>query len=471
MDARRADVQGGSFLARGRLEEARRHSRVVRVQRLALPISAASIVAFYALTFGISWKVSSGRLNVGELRVSTDDLMMKGPSYFGVTKDGGRYEVRAKRAVVAFNRDAPIKLIDIDGDLVQTNNVVTKLKAKHGLFDNAKSELELFDGIDINGSNGLRAKLSRAMVYTKEHRIVSEHPVDVLMPTGTVRGDTMTMHTDTKEATFVGDVKVHLLPAQQQANGSGAVTPAFGRDSRQPLYVASDQLYVNDTTKTSIFTGSVAAVQGNSTLRAPEMHVAYEGKAAAEMATSAPHQPGEGSRLSKLVAKRGAVVTIGTDRRVVGDEAEFDAKADTALFTGNVVVTQLKNVLQGRRLFVDRKAGKSRLEFSRGPGPAHRPHRCHLLSGRELGGCAAQAEFGNRGHRPGRPGQLFRFYQDRSQRPNRGGSRHARHGRSSQTGHLPRQRQIPAGRLRGAHLRDGRFLYRPGWLYVGGQGR
>ena len=44
------------------------------------------------------------------------------------------------------------------------------------------------------------------------------------------------------------------------------------------------------------------------------------------------------------------------------DEAEFDAKADTALFTGNVVVNQQKNVLQGRRLFVDRKTGKSRLE-------------------------------------------------------------------------------------------------------------
>jgi lipopolysaccharide transport protein LptA len=341
---------------------ARRHSLLVKTLRLALPLSAASIVAFYALTFGISWQLGAGRLKVGEIQLTPDDLTMKGPSYFGVTNDGGRYEVRAKRAVVAFNRDAPIKLIDIDGDLVQTNNVVTNLKAKHGLYDNAKSELELFDGIDIKGSNGLVARLSRAMVYSKEHRIVSKEPVDVLMPTGTVRGATMVMRTNTKEATFVGDVKVHLLPAAQQAGGAGPVTPAFGRDSRQPIDVTSEQLYVNDTAKTALFTGDVVAVQGDSTLRTPELHVAYEGKAAAELATSAPQQPGEGSRLTRLVAKNGAVVTIGTDRRVTGDEALFDAKADTALFTGNVVVTQLKNVLQGRRLFVDRKSGKSRLE-------------------------------------------------------------------------------------------------------------
>ena len=349
---------------------ARRHSQLVKSLRVILPLSAACIVAFYVLTFGISWQLGPGRLRTGEIELTPDDLTMKGPTYFGVTKDGGRYEVRAKRAIVAFNRDAPIKLIDIDGDLVQPNNVVTNLKATHGLYDNAKSELELFDGIDIKGSNGLVARLTRAMVYSKEHRIVSREPVDAFMPTGTVHGATMVMRTDTKETTFVGDVKVHLPPAAQQPGAAGPVTPAFGRDSRQPVDVTSEQLYVNDTAKTALFTGNVIAVQGDSTLKTPELHVAYEGRAAAEMATGNPQQPGESSRLTKLVAKSGAVVTIGTDRRVVGDEAVFDAQADTALFTGNVVITQLKNILQGQRLFVDRKSGRSRLET---PADANQP--------------------------------------------------------------------------------------------------
>ena len=362
--AAREDARARAFRA------ARRHSRLVRLLRLALPIGSVGIVGFYALTFGISWHMGPGRLKVADYKITADDLTMKGPSYFGVTNDGGRYEVRAQRAVVAFNRDAPIKLIDIDGDLVQTNNVVTKLKAKHGLFDNNKSELELFDGIDITGSNGLKARMTRAMVYSKEHRIVSKEPVDVLMPTGTVRGASMTMRTDTKETTFVGDVRVHLLPASQQAGTGAPVTPAFGRDSRQPVDVTSDQLYVNDAAKTALFTGDVVAVQGDTTLRSPELHVAYEGKAAADMAMAGQDQSGEGSRLSRLVAKNGAVVTIGIDRRVTGDEADVDAKAETALFTGNVIVNQLRNVLQGRRLFVDRKSGKSRLES---PGEAGQP--------------------------------------------------------------------------------------------------
>lgn len=368
MDARDGYARAGSPLGAaaedGRVhafQRARRHSLLVRTLRLALPIGAVGLAAFYALTLGVSWRLGAGRLNVGEVQLTADDLTMKNPSYFGLTKDGGRYEVRAKKAIVEFNREAPIKLIDVDGDLVQTNSVVTKLKAKHGLLDNAKNELELFDGIEIEGSNGLKARLQRAKVFSKEHRVVSKDPVDVLMPAGRVLGATMTLRTDTKEYTFVGDVKVHLLPAAQPAGASPA-TPAFGRDSRHPVDVTSDQLYVNDTAKTALFMGSVVAVQGDSTLKAPELHVAYEGKAAAELASGGAQQGQEASRLSRLVAKNGSVVTMGTDRRVSSDEAQFDAKADTALFLGSVLVNQQKNVLQGKRLFVDRKSGKSRLE-------------------------------------------------------------------------------------------------------------
>ena len=357
-DAPALGVSTANMRARA-FSQARRHSLIVRTLRLVLPVGTIGIIAYYALTLGVSWKLGPGRLNVGEVQLTADDLTMKNPSYFGLTKEGGRYEVRAKKAVVEFNRDAPIKLVDVDGDLMQANGVVTNLKAKHGLLDNAKSELELFDGIEIEATNGLKARLSRAKVFNKEHRVVSKHPVEVDMATGRVRGASMTMRTDTKETTFVGDVTVHLK-ASTPAGATTPVTPAFGRDARQPVDVTSEQLYVNDAAKTAQFMGGVVAVQGDTTLKTPELHLAYEGKAASELASADAQQ--ESSRLSRLVAKSGSVVTIGADRRVTSDEAEFDAKADTALFTGNVVVNQQKNVLQGKRLFVDRKTGKSRLE-------------------------------------------------------------------------------------------------------------
>src|SRR5262245_9411509 len=268
---------------------ARRHSLMVKMLRVILPTGAAGLSLFYALTLSVSWQVAPGRLKVGEVQVSADDLTMKNPTYFGLTKDGGRYEVRAKKAILEFAKDAPIKLVDVDGDLLQTNNVTTKLKAKHGLLDNAKSQLELYDGIEIDASNGLKARLSRATIYSKENRIVSKQPVDVMTPTGRVQGSAMTMRTDTREVAFAGNVAVPHGPSEQTG-------VALGRDARQPVDVTAEQLHVNDAVRTAVFMGDVAAVQGDSMLKTPELHVSYEGKSAAEMATATPGQSSQGSR-------------------------------------------------------------------------------------------------------------------------------------------------------------------------------
>jgi lipopolysaccharide export system protein LptA len=359
----------------GAFRKAERHTRVVRVLRLALPLAAATCLAFWGVTLGVSWKLGRGNLRIGEVTVTADDLTMKNPSYFGQTRNGGHYDVRAKKAVLEFNHEGPIKLIDISGDLVQTNAVVTNLKAKHGLFDNAKSELELFDGIEIAASSGLKARLSRAMIYAKENRIVSNQPVEVSTAAGRITGAAMTMKTDTHEATFVGDVAAHLVSAPQ---GAGRLRPAAqggaarGAMNQPPVDITSDNLYVNDATKSAIFMGGVIATRGDTRLRTPELHVAYEGKGAEGLASPA-DQTTDTSRLSRLVATSGCVLTFGSDRRVTSDQADFDPKADTALFTGNVLINQDRNVLQGQRLFVERKAGKSRLDApANGGQPAGR---------------------------------------------------------------------------------------------------
>src|SRR5262249_14768780 len=86
---------------------ARRPSLLVKMLRLVLPIGAVSLSLLYALTLSVSWQFGPGRLKVGQVQVNADDLTMKNPTYFGLTKDGGRYEVRAKKAILEFAKDAP----------------------------------------------------------------------------------------------------------------------------------------------------------------------------------------------------------------------------------------------------------------------------------------------------------------------------------------------------------------------------
>jgi lipopolysaccharide transport protein LptA len=282
---------------------------------------------------------------------------MKDPVYFGVTKEGGRYEVRAKRAEVSLNQNAPMKLIDVSGEMTEANKVVTKLKAKHGLFDNGKAELELFDGIEIDSTNGMTARLQRATMYQKESRVVSKEPVTASTPTGTVQASSMVMNTKSKLVQFRGAVAVRLLPGSQGPVG-------LGKDSRKPVDITSQELDVDDAQKTAHFRGEVVTIQGETTMKTPYLFVKYEGKGTPGLAPA----PGttqsteQGSRVTFLWARNGVDITSDGARRITSDIADFDATADTALFVGNVHVTQDKNMLAGGRMFVDRKAAKSKLD-------------------------------------------------------------------------------------------------------------
>src|SRR5262245_6604328 len=94
-------ITGASLSQRARaFAAARRHSRLVAVLRVACPLVAIGIVGVYVLVVAASWALQYSKFKLGEVTITAEDLTMKDPSYFDVTSDG-RYEVRAKRAVVA----------------------------------------------------------------------------------------------------------------------------------------------------------------------------------------------------------------------------------------------------------------------------------------------------------------------------------------------------------------------------------
>jgi lipopolysaccharide export system protein LptA len=332
-----------------------RHSRLVRLLRIVLPLAAGGILSGFLLYVAAKYTLEYGKFKPGTVTITTEDLQMKDPSFVDATSDG-RYEVRAKRAVVAFTPNAPVKLIDVSGDLTQTSGTVTKLKAKHGLYERAKGELELFDGIEIDGSNGMMARLSRATVYSKQSKVVSEHPVSATTPTGSVQALAMTLETKARLAQFRGAVAVRLVQSTQAVG--------LGADARKPVDVRSETLDIDDAQKTAHFRGKVVALQGETMLQAPYLMIKYEGKASAALDSAAPKAPAgqQGTRVTFLWARNGVEITAGNDRRIASELADFDVAGDTALFVGKVVATQEKNVLKGERLFVDRKAGTSRLE-------------------------------------------------------------------------------------------------------------
>lgn len=379
--------------ATGRLS-ARRHSRLVKILKIALPATAVVTVALFTTSVmkTIGWGDAIAELKIPA--ILPENLKMDNPHYEGYNTDGGRYWVKAESAQQDLKALTVIQLDKITGELTDANKQQTQFNAARGTFDSKANVLELYDSIHIDGDSGLKAQLTRATVMTKDGVIKSTAPVAISMPTGDITANQMTIRQKAKEYTFVDTVRAILKPKDQPPAQAAQPAPAdqkspfaFGA-SGQPIEVKSNRLDVNDTAKNAIFTGEVIAAQGEATLTTPELTVTYEG---GETNKKSPAENLGDGKVKRIVASDPVLLKQGNgdtvtgrsaefdattqtavlqgdiemlqppDKRAVGERVTFDQVSDTFVLTGAVAVTQGGNELKGRRLEFNRATGRMQL--------------------------------------------------------------------------------------------------------------
>jgi lipopolysaccharide export system protein LptA len=182
--------------------------------------------------------------------------------------------------------------------------------------------------------------------------------------------------------------------AQQTADASSGAPQLQGQNRDQPVHIEATTLEIQYKVKTATFSGNVQVVQGDTTMRCRNLVVFYgpeEGpgatKAAAATRTSAESQaaPGmsQGAQNIRQIEARGGVTVITEDQNASGDLGVYDLKTKTITLTGNVVISQGKNVLHGERVVVDTVAGNVRVESG---ATAHDRVRALILPTKDANG-------------------------------------------------------------------------------------
>ncbi len=158
----------------------------------------------------------------------------------------------------------------------------------------------------------------------------------------------------------------------QPSKGPPNALQGFSQNRDQPVHIEAATLEVRDKQKEATFSGDVRVTQGDTNMRCNSLVVFYEGgpggpgdagKTKTKTKTMTTDQPGPGGeqRIKRLEARGGVVVTQ-KEQTVTGSLGVFDMKTNTVTVTGNVVMTQGKNVLRGDRLVVNLTSGVSRVE-------------------------------------------------------------------------------------------------------------
>jgi lipopolysaccharide export system protein LptA len=162
------------------------------------------------------------------------------------------------------------------------------------------------------------------------------------------------------------------LHAQPAAKGPPNALQGFSQNRDQPVHIEAASLEVRDKDKVATFAGDVRVQQGDTNMRCKSLVVYYEqdavtgkeaGKGGAQPMVSATPGPGGSQQIKRLEAHGGVVVTQ-KEQTATGDQGIFDMKSNTVTLTGNVVMSQGKNVLRGERLMVNLVTGVSRVDGS-----------------------------------------------------------------------------------------------------------
>ena len=224
--------------------QAKRHSLLVRILRFVCPVAAVLSFGLYFTQTRIQLDVGGGKFS-GEIpTISGDNLKMENPRYEGFTTEGGKFNVTAKTGYQDFRNPTRVRLITIDSHLTQLNDQWSHLISDEGLYDTKADLLDLSGNIKVTTSTGMTAYLKTAAVQTKTQIVTSKDPVIVEMSNGTtVESEGMVLNAKTKEVTFEGKVRTHLVrdsaAKDQAAKKEAAIVeaagePAFPKQGARP---------------------------------------------------------------------------------------------------------------------------------------------------------------------------------------------------------------------------------------------
>ena len=217
-------------MSRGSAERAfraaRRHSRIVRILRVALPATVALALAFVivAAYFNPLRVLTKLPIDIGNLVVSGTKITMEQPRLSGFTRDGRAYEVTATAAAQDVTKPDIVELHDIHAKVQMQDKGSIQVSAATGIYDTKGETLRLAQDIVLTSTAGYECRLSEALVDTREGNVLSEHPVAVKMLQGTLNANRLEVVNSGDLVRFGGGVDMVLTLNQPDAgqNKAGA---------------------------------------------------------------------------------------------------------------------------------------------------------------------------------------------------------------------------------------------------------
>ncbi len=192
---------------------ARRHSRVVRILRVAIPIVVilGFTGIFMLVYFNPLRMLAKLPIDVGNLVVAGTKITMEKPHLSGFTSDARAYELSADAAKQDLTKPDMIELSNLRAKVQMQDKSTVQISAAAGLYDNKSEMLNLERDIMLTSSAGYTSRLSEATVDIRKGNVMSKHPVEVEMLQGNLNANGLEIVDSGDLVRFDGGVNMTVM--------------------------------------------------------------------------------------------------------------------------------------------------------------------------------------------------------------------------------------------------------------------
>jgi len=198
---------------------ARRHSRLVRVLRIAIP--AVVIVGLVVITlmtyFNPLRMLAKLPININDLVVSGTKITMEQPRLSGFTHDARAYELSADAAKQDLTKPDIVELHNIHAKVQMQDKSTMQMSAVTGIYDTKGEMLKLERNILLSSSTGYQGRMSEASVDIRKGNVVSNKPVELKMLQGTLNANRLEIVDSGDLVRFFGGVSMTMMLNQDAA--------------------------------------------------------------------------------------------------------------------------------------------------------------------------------------------------------------------------------------------------------------
>jgi len=197
-----------------RFAAAARHSRMVRILRVAVPAAVVLAMAgVVAVSVFNPFRMLLPKLpiDIGNLVVSGTKITMESPHLAGFSTDQRPYELWAKAAIQDLTDPDHVELKTLRAKVMMEDKSTVTMDAHTGYFDSKQQLLDLRKDIFLQSSTGYEAKLTQAYVDINKGSVTSDEHVDVKLLNGTLTADKLRIINSGEVVRFEGNVVMNLI--------------------------------------------------------------------------------------------------------------------------------------------------------------------------------------------------------------------------------------------------------------------